>query len=145
SSTKTTDTVRDARCSAAVASVVWARVTSGTSFSNPAAAARVCNVACWRPTILDANVTAACPAQLLESALEHCSGDLPFRIVFGKRHQHADPPHPVGLLCLRRERPRRCCAADCGQQFPPSDGDCHTPLPCEVRKWNDTTPRARCP
>src|SRR5262249_6399217 len=83
--------------------------------------------------------TAGCPAQLLESALEHCSGDLPFRIVFGKRHQHADPPHPVGLLCLRRERPRRCCAADCGQQFPPSDGDCHTPLPCEVRKWNDTT------
>src|SRR5215467_12891816 len=26
-----------------------------------------------------------------------------------------------------------CCAAECGQQFPPSDGDCHTPLPCEVR------------
>src|SRR5262249_19468811 len=25
-------------------------------------------------------------------------------------------------------------AAECGQQFPPSDGDCHTPLPCEVRK-----------
>src|SRR5262249_60305526 len=112
SSTKTTDTVRDARCSAAVASVVWARVTSGTSFSNPAAAARVCNVACWRPTILDANVTAACPAQLLESALEHCSADLPFRIVFGTRHQHADPPHPVGLLRARREGPRRSSAAE---------------------------------
>src|SRR6516225_4194238 len=28
---------------------------------------------------------------------------------------------------------------------PPSHGDCHTPLPCEVRKWNDTTPRACCP
>src|SRR5262249_59673378 len=28
-------------------------------------------------------------------------------------------------------------AAKCGQQFPPSDGDCHTPLPCEVRKGND--------
>src|SRR5262249_23799009 len=35
--------------------------------------------------------------------------------------------------------------AECGQQFPPSDGDCHTPLPCEVRKGNDTTPRACCP
>src|SRR5262249_50841228 len=33
-------------------------------------------------------------------------------------------------------------AAECSQQFPPSDGDCHTPLPCEVRKWNDTTSRA---
>src|SRR5215831_16147220 len=33
------------------------------------------------------------------------------------------------------------CAAERGQQFPPSDGDCHAPLPCEVR-GNDTTPRA---
>src|SRR6516164_356509 len=30
--------------------------------------------------------------------------------------------------------------AECDQQFPPSDGDCHTPLPCEVRR-NGTTPR----
>jgi len=35
---------------------------------------------------------------------------------------------------------RACCTrpgdriAECDQQFPPSDGDCHTPLPCEVRK-----------
>jgi hypothetical protein len=41
-----------------------------------------------------------------------------------------------------------CCArptsraAECDQQFPPSDGDCHTPLPREVRKGNGTTPRA---
>jgi hypothetical protein len=27
------------------------------------------------------------------------------------------------------ERLRGCRAAECGQQFPPSDGDCHTPLP----------------
>src|SRR5262249_12094596 len=37
------------------------------------------------------------------------------------------------LLRARRERPR-CRAAECSQHFPPSDGDCHTPLPCEVRK-----------
>src|SRR5262245_31311253 len=36
-------------------------------------------------------------------------------------------------------------AAECGQQLPPSDGDCHTPLPREVRKGKDTTPRACCP
>ena len=52
---------------------------------------------------------------------------------------------PDRLLRARRERPRRRRAAECGQQFPPSDGDCHTPLPCEVRKGNDTTPRACCP
>src|SRR5262249_17902636 len=48
----------------------------------------------------------------------------------------------VSRLRARRERPRRRRAAECGQQFPPSDGDCHAPLPCEVRKWNDTTPLA---
>src|SRR5215467_7384341 len=45
------------------------------------------------------------------------------------------------LLRARRARPRDR-SAECGQQFPPSDGDCHTPLPCEVRKGKDTTPRA---
>src|SRR5215831_11903916 len=42
----------------------------------------------------------------------------------------------------RRERPCRRRAAECSQQFPPSDGDCHMPLPCEVRKGNDSTPLA---
>jgi hypothetical protein len=40
----------------------------------------------------------------------------------------------LGLLRARSERPRRRRAAECSQQFPPSNGDCHTPLPCEVRK-----------
>src|SRR5262249_5712546 len=49
------------------------------------------------------------------------------------------------LLRARRERPHDGHAAECGQQFPPSDGDCHAPLPREVRRGNDTTPRACCP
>src|SRR5262249_39413453 len=44
--------------------------------------------------------------------------------------------------CASRQRPRDSSAAECSQQFPPSDGDCHTPLPREVRQGNDTTPRA---
>jgi len=47
----------------------------------------------------------------------------------------------VRMLRTRRKRPRRRRAAECSQQFPPSDGDCHTPLPCEVRRTKDTTPR----
>src|SRR5262249_9032718 len=47
-----------------------------------------------------------------------------------------------GLLRPRRERPRSHRAAEGSQQFPPCDGDCHTPLPCEVRKRNDTTSTA---
>jgi hypothetical protein len=41
--------------------------------------------------------------------------------------------------CARRKRPRDRRAAECSQQFPPSDGDCHTLVPREVRKGNDTT------
>src|SRR6516165_416902 len=37
-----------------------------------------------------------------------------------------------------RHGPRRR-TAECGQQFPPSDGERHTPLPCEVR--TGTIPR----
>src|SRR6516162_4400048 len=33
--------------------------------------------------------------------------------------------------CTRRERPRRRRSAERDQQFPPPDGDCHTPLPRE--------------
>ena len=58
--------------------------------------------------------------------------------------QEQDPPHALRLLRVRRERPRRR-TAESSQQFPPSDGDRHTPLPCEVRKGNDTTLRACCP
>src|SRR5262252_4480072 len=47
------------------------------------------------------------------------------------------------LLRARHERPCSRRAAECGQQFPPSDVDCHTPLPCEVRKGKDTTSQAR--
>src|SRR5262249_34617721 len=49
------------------------------------------------------------------------------------------------LLRVRRKRPHGRRAGKCGQQFPPSDGDCHTPLPREVRKGNDTTPSACSP
>src|SRR5262249_17690430 len=44
----------------------------------------------------------------------------------------------------RRERPGRR-AAKCGQQFPPSDGDCHTHSRAKVRKENDTTTRGAVP
>jgi hypothetical protein len=37
---------------------------------------------------------------------------LPLRIVFVVGHEHADPPHPVALLCARRERPRRRAAEE---------------------------------
>ena len=39
---------------------------------------------------------------------------LPFRIIGGEIHEHADAPAPLGLLRVRRKRPRGRRAAECG-------------------------------
>src|SRR5215472_16137664 len=59
-------------------------------------------------------------------------------------HDHVDMPVRKVALRMRpacHQHPSRRRPAECSQQLPPSDGDCHTPLPCEVRKGKDTTPR----
>jgi len=43
---------------------------------------------------------------LREPLHECCHASLKLRIVCGAGHQHADAPHPLGLLRARRERPR---------------------------------------
>src|SRR5262245_43968180 len=78
---------------------------------------------------------------------DHCAFQCPAELAFGvllrqPRNQHADAVHLLALLRARPERPRRRCTAERDQQFPPSDGDCHTPLPCEARKCDDTTSRS---
>src|SRR6516165_3623401 len=51
--------------------------------------------------------------------MERCNAGLSLWIVRSSVHKHADPPHPVGLLCTRRERPRRR-AADQRDELAPS-------------------------
>src|SRR5262249_37153226 len=58
-----------------------------------------------RPTRVDSDVSALHPPELLESVAERCDPGLSFLIARVVRHQHADPPHPIGLRA-RRERPR---------------------------------------
>src|SRR5262249_61531158 len=71
-----------------------------------------------------------------------------FRAKLCRKHAHARDiaTRPIEanrrLLRACRQRPRCYRAAERDQQLPPSDGDCHTPLPCEARKGNDTTTRA---
>src|SRR5262249_58570865 len=86
-------------------------------------------------------VAALGSAQLWEAPYERRIASLPYWFAWGEGIEHPDPPHSLRLLRARRERPRRCHAAEGSQQFPPADGDCHTPLPCEVRKGHDITPR----
>src|SRR5262245_42112358 len=59
-----------------------------------------------RKAIVNTDIAAYRPSTLLEPLPECREAGPCFRIVLGKAHQHADPPHLVGLLRARRERPR---------------------------------------
>src|SRR5262245_60219894 len=54
---------------------------------------------------------------------------LSLRIVLRDKHQQADPPHPLGLLCPRRERPRRR-TANCSDEV----ASLHEPLRSSGKK-----------
>ena len=57
------------------------------------------------PAGVDPHVAADGPARLRQLLQERPHPGLKFRIVRGCGQEHADAPHPVGLLCTRRERP----------------------------------------
>src|SRR5262249_26880082 len=90
-----------------------------------------------RPAVLDRYIPTLDKGCFVKASMER--GDNACRVAGPPAANEPDHRHRR-LLCARRERPRRRRAAECSQQFPPSEGDCHTPLPCEVRKGNDTTP-----
>ena len=84
-------------------------------------------VAGCRPARVDPDVAALRPAELLKS-LPECGGEgLSFRGALGKRHQHADPPHPVGLLRARHQRPGRR-AAEKGDEIATPHGAAAAPI-----------------
>jgi hypothetical protein len=58
------------------------------------------------PTIINSNIAAILPAELLKALLKKVDARTDIGIAFGDRHQHADVPHPLALLRARRERPR---------------------------------------
>ncbi len=64
------------------------------------------------PTIIDPNVATVHPTQLLKPLNKCCEIELRFRIVFVPPHQHADPPHPLGLLRMCSKRPSGCCTQE---------------------------------
>src|SRR5262245_9980976 len=70
----------------------------------------------------------------------YLTGCLLYRKAASYRGILRSPPITGIACCARRERPRGGCAAEGSQQFSPSDGDCHTPLPREVRRGKDSTP-----
>jgi hypothetical protein len=69
---------------------------------------------------VDVHVAALGPAQFGEPLPEGCNADLPFRIVREEVREHADTPHPLALLCPRRDWPRRRRAAKQDDEVAPS-------------------------
>src|SRR5262249_29208810 len=59
------------------------------------------------PTIVDPHVAARSPPCFLQPLCERGNTSVPFRIVSSQIDEHADAPHPLGLLRPRRKRPRR--------------------------------------
>jgi hypothetical protein len=79
---------------------------------------------------IDPYVAAVGPAQLLHSLEERRDPVRYLGIVRGgAAHEHTDPPHAVGLLRARRQRPRYRRAAKRDNEFSPSDVGCHATLP----------------
>ena len=74
------------------------------------------------PAMVDPQVGADAPAELLQSLLERRHIKLRLLIVGRDIHQHADAPHPAGLLRPRRERPRCCRAANKRNELAPPHG-----------------------
>src|SRR5215472_11134988 len=58
------------------------------------------------PAGIDLHIAAIGPAQLLQALPERRDAGFCLRITHGEWYEHADAPHPLGLLRARRERPR---------------------------------------
>jgi len=68
-------------------------------------------IACG-PTIIDAKIAALAPSQLLQPLFEGGGPGPRAGVALGQSGQNTDPPHPLALLCARRERPRGHRAAE---------------------------------
>jgi hypothetical protein len=60
--------------------------------------------------VVELDVAPFGPTQLLQSLSQHRIAGLSVRVGFEDARNDADPPHPLSLLCARRERPRHRAA-----------------------------------
>jgi hypothetical protein len=72
-----------------------------------------------RPTIVEMDVASFDPSQLLKPLAERGDPCLRYWIALSITHQYSDPPHPLGLLRARGERPCRRRAAEKREELAP--------------------------
>jgi len=94
--------------SAATAGLPLARIRSGFAWTD--ISPHAVGVA-GGPASVDAKIAAFRPPKFLQPLAQGSNACLPVRIVCSQ-HQYGDTPHTLGLLRARRERPRRCRAAE---------------------------------
>src|SRR5262249_11548289 len=76
------------------------------------------------------DIAALDPAEPLKSLAQRRDAGLPYRIVGGKWHEHADASHPVGLLRAPRDRPCPGATKE-GDEMAPLHST--TPLPLQPK------------
>jgi hypothetical protein len=91
-----------ARCNPAVIAVPWARITSVQLRHCSPNAACVLGI----KAKLDPDVAILSPSKLLQGRSKCRDVELALRISFRKTAEHRDPPNLLGLLRMRRKRPR---------------------------------------
>jgi hypothetical protein len=64
------------------------------------------------PTLVELDIAAVHPSQLCQLLLECANTGFALAITLGERHYDSNAPHPLGLLRVRHERPRRRRAAE---------------------------------
>src|SRR5262249_37370269 len=69
------------------------------------------------PACFDPHIATVGPPQMLQYLHERGHASLRLPIVRGNRHEHADAPHTLRLLCPRRERPQDRRAAKQRDEF----------------------------
>jgi len=77
-------------------------------------------------------ISANCPACFVEFATERGRAQLTLRVILRVQDHDADPPHPLGLLRLRHQRPRGRCTADERDELAPLQLIESHPIPREL-------------
>src|SRR6516225_10673155 len=117
--TNTIGKVRLLRCNGATLKVPLARMTSGPSASNSVAYLRARSTSSSPQRVSIRMLPPSVQPNCCSFCLNAASRALTISIVRGPVREHTDPPHLLGLLRARGERPRHRPATEQSDELPP--------------------------